>query len=97
MPEVQVLPIDEAKGFPQRQRAVIGGGAYDLTLRFNPFETPKALILTVEDVPGGNTLYSSKVPEKAAFEVRAHTTKEALFALLANRAEEGEVDIWVYG
>ena len=97
MPEVQVLPIDEARGFPQRQRVVINGEAYDFTLRFNPFETPKALILTVEDVPGGNTLCNSKVPEKAAFEVRAPTTKEALFALLANRAEEGQVDIWVYG
>ena len=97
MPEVQVLPINEARGFPQKQRVVINGEAYDLTLRFNPFETPKALILTVGDVPGGNILYSSKVPEKAALEVGAPTTREVLFTLLANRVEEGEVDIWVYG
>lgn len=66
-------------------------------VRFNAFEAPKALILTVEDIPSSNVLYNSKVPEKAAFEARAPPAKEVLFTCLANRVEwEDRYDVEFY-
>lgn len=91
---VHVLPFDKILKFPQRQKVLIDGIAYNLYYRWNNRGSFGHLKITKTST---NEIVSNRALTKQnAFEVKDPTTLEVLFTLFPYEVTSEKVEVWVF-
>ena len=68
-------------GYPQKKRVKINNVVYEFVARFNEFEDPDALILSITEVSTGELLFNKKIPPTQGFEIYSSEHHLPLFTI----------------
>ncbi|RLI74129.1 hypothetical protein DRP05_10615 [Archaeoglobales archaeon] len=93
MPAVKLLPWDKNLGYPQWQRAIIGGKAYTLHYRWNKYGFPVLKIVRDED---SAIVFNEKLVKDNPREAKDPDTYEVLFTILPRKIEKTDTEIWLF-
>ena len=94
MPTVNVLPFDQKLGYPQRQKVMINGEAYQLFYRWN--YQGNFAVLRIRRVEDNEIVFEGKLTVKNPFEIKDPKTHEVLFTILPWQVDEKTAEVWVF-
>ncbi|RLI82720.1 hypothetical protein DRP04_03285 [Archaeoglobales archaeon] len=94
MAVVDVLPFDPKLGYPQRQKVLINGVAYQLFYRWNYIGN--FAVLRIRRVEDGELLFEGKLTVKNPFEIKDSFTHEVLFTILPWQVDSKQAEVWVF-
>ena len=92
--KIGMLPFDQKLGYPQRQKVMINGVAYQLFYRWN--YQGNFAVLRIRRVEDNEIVFEGKLTPKNPFEIKDTKTHNVLFVILPWLVNDMNCEVWVF-